>query len=182
MNITHIGAATVLVAVALLGATPTVALGSAVDAAPLTQRTAPPVVVDDDAEVRAHLLDLAATQSPSDVEAIMGSGEQVQAFYDVEADTYTAAFVEQRPAFTPGGISQRGPGCATGDACVVNKTIGFYGTGQKTFAPAISGVSKVYAGDRVTTWWRSATVGIHQDKYVTTTLSAPVTVVSITRS
>lgn len=166
----------------LLGAASATAVDTSGVDVPLTQRDddVPHVDVDDSA-LRAKLDSLAQTQSETQVEAILDSGLPVQALYDVEADEYVAAFVDT-PEIVSRAISQRGPGCASGDACIVNKTMGYYGTGQLTFKSSISGVTKVSSGNKVTTWWRSGTLGHYQNINVTTTFTSPITLVSITRS
>ncbi|MBW0254429.1 MULTISPECIES: hypothetical protein [unclassified Cellulomonas] len=169
------------VGLVLLGTAPAIAAGAPSPDVPLTQGEPGDGVVNDDTALRAELDALAAVQSEDEVDAILNSGQQVQALYDVEAGEYVSAFVEE-PTIVTRAITQRGPGCASGDACIVNKTIGFYGTGQLTFKSSISGVTKVSAGNKVTTWWRSATVGVYQNVNVTTTFTSPITLVSITRS
>lgn len=180
MKVRSIGAIALLAGASLLVAVPAGAATTDPSGSGITQTQPGTPFAADDQALLAELEQLAETQTAAEVADVLESGEPAQALYDVETNEYVAAFVEE-PTFGTLAVTQRGPGCFTGDACIVNKTIGFYGTGQLTFANKVSGVTKLFAGSTHTTWWKS-TLGIQQPANVTTTLTAAVTLSAITRS
>ena len=133
-----------------------------------------------DAANRAQLDALVGTQTQKEIAAILNSGEPAQSLYDPVTNEYLAAFIEE-PTFVTQAIHLRGPGCAAGDACA-NNVIGYYGTGQLTFPSPYTSITKIYAGDKATTWWRTATAGNFLNPGATLNFTSPVTMVSITRS
>lgn len=168
---------------ATVGALAIAATPSMADDMPLTATTvqAPSVTVGEDrhyAAVRAALDRLSLTQTPADIQAILESDQPAETLYDTTTNTYLAArLAEPLPGLF--GITPRGPGCATTDACATGSTsYGYYGQGQLDIR--LSGITRVFSGDAPTTWWQR-TESLYQRPNVTNIFPPPATLYSIVR-
>lgn len=108
---------------------------------------------DPAADAVAKLNSLVGTQSAAEIQEIVTSGRQIETLVNDDNVTIAAFYVE--PTFSTMAISERGPGCAVGDACATttsNTPFGWYGTGQKDIN--VSNVKRIAAGYYTTTFFR----------------------------
>lgn len=156
---------------------------TATEAAPEVTATqpAPSALTAHDYLVRSELERLVGTQTQAEIDALMNSGLPVTGWVDPETNTVVAARLDDAPVFNPFAITQRGPGCATGDACATNSNAnGYYGTG--TLNINLTGVTKIFSGSHSTTWWQGGT-GTFQAPNVTLQYAFPgANLTSISRS
>lgn len=108
-----------------------------------------------DAANRAALQSLIGSQTDEQIRVILNSGEPTEALADPVSGKVVAARYSS-PAVSIFTISPSGPGCASTDACATNAyKNGYYGTGQLTIS--LYNVTKIFAGDKTTTWWQGGT-------------------------
>ncbi|MEN2738754.1 hypothetical protein ABCS02_13265 [Microbacterium sp. X-17] len=132
-----------------LGASPAFAdSGSLASSAPVTVDVNP----FSDAQALARLEALAQTQTAADIAAIVNTGLPNVSLRNGAGDII--AVYLPSPGITP-LLSQRGPGCAAGDACALanggSTPFGFYGTGL--LSVGIPNVTRISAGSNTTTFW-----------------------------
>jgi len=123
-----------------------------------------------DAAVRDRLEALAETQTPQEASAIERSGRPATLLVDKHNRTIAGYYEPSQ--ISPFSIGVSGPGCGNGYACAKTRSgvpYGYYGSGSLRIT--ISNIVSIYAGDRLTTFWKGTTgvfVNTNQTKYFQT--------------
>ena len=137
---------------------------------------------EEDRIQREKLEALRGTQSEAELQELATSEATAVLLYDMATGTYLAGYEETEPEASTMAISPRGPGCATGDACLtVNKTqnYGYYGSGS--LSSFWSNVTRIGSGNLTTTFWYN-NAGTFLAPNKTMLLGQPATFNKITRS
>lgn len=147
--------------------------------APMSE--APVVLSSDVASDIAELELIGSTQTAEEIQAIADQDAPTEILVDPETGDFLAAR-SISPSQKTRSISWLTPGCSSTSACINAGGVPFGYTGTGRISLNHKQTTRVAAGDKLSTFWRSSTVGDFAKAYHVLTDKTPITVTALTRS